>query len=114
QAVTIKLESVVIADDGLVINILGGDIHQSKRQRAFSRTDISRRNLVHAPGAVGQEIAPARSFVLVQAGFGNAAKILQRELRVHRNIPWWKKQQRIGNFTGGKTMLQGELLAREY
>src|SRR5262249_6915752 len=97
-----------------VINILGGNIHQSKKQRAFSRTDISRRNLVHAPADVAQKIAPARSFVVVRAGFGNAAKILQRELLGHRNIPLWKKQQRIGNFTGGKTMLQGELLAREY
>src|SRR5882724_11206136 len=114
RTIGVEVVAVLVADDGLVVDVLRRNIHQSERQRAFRWPDVFAGDLIDALADVFQELASRDLSVGVILSVKGTAEVLQRKLRVDGYFSLRQVEHSVGNVAGAEAVLHIILLAREY
>src|SRR2546426_801298 len=100
---------LLVADDGLVVDVLGRDVHEREVVGALVGEHVLGRDVVDVPPYPGSERpARARALVVVR-GLEQTPEVLERELGVDGDEPAAQADDRIDPLAAPEGVLEGEV-----
>ena len=114
HAIGVEIVFILVANNGLVINVLRRNVHQCKWQSPLCRTNVAGGDFVNALAYVFEEIFARGFLVCLRLSPGDAPEVFQGKLGIDGHHALVEAQHRIGNVAGGKLVLHAELFARKH